>query len=1013
MYFCKNYSLPDWTSGFEQRKTSISHLPYEEYTGPMERSASDANNYKLIRLPNNLVVMCVQDTQTETAAAALSVDVGSNMDPVELQGLAHFLEHMLFMANCMDRELCAVDSEFKGLLNKDFWRSSQLAHKLSNPEHPFSKFLVGNIESLKQSAKDHGLDLHEELLKFYNKYYSSDIMKLVVCGNHSLDRLVEWAASKFSDIKSNGDNVKRISDHPLSAENLGKAVYVETIDDKHTINITFPVPYTKAMYRHDPFTYIAHLIGHEGQGSIKAYLRNQGWAATLSASANTDENKGFAEFSIYISSAPEGLEHYADVLHTVFAYVQMLVASGPQEWVYLEIATLRKIIAYEMFNYDDILHCLSFINPNNFRVFLGAAKHKSVNCTEVEPYFGTRYHVDSISSDILIGLASDATHTKGLCLPERNVFMPNDFTVKSTNMLGAAAVLRPMLLKLNDNFELWFKQDDQFATLKGSIMLGIKLPTANTSPMKNVMSIMYCNLLDSSLRGCLCDAKYAGLSFQVRFTNSTIEINVAGFTSKLPDLLMAILERVKSFTIDETHFVRYRADYHQAIGNIDNFKPIQLGDMVIECIEKSSMWNYKLMQSEVANVTPARFKDHVRSLFDVTFTKMVMVGNFNEDDALKAAERVQGVFKPTPNLGYNWGSARIYDLEPGYYLHQVRVPNADCVNSAVLSHIYCGLTAETKDAVLLEVLKKFVHESFFSQLRTKYQLGYSVSASTCSHLGGRSALSLQIEGESNPMYTTLHINKFIGNMQQRLIDMTDEQFNNRVQSLIKLYQERVKNIYTEAMRYSGEVKSGTYEFALNDKKVKVLQMVAKEELLEFWNKYINPSTAPAYTRIDVQMWSAKIWKPIVSDVKTYSAKTLALYGCLKSEGNNGLDISKVDEFICKNIAARKEQVSDGDSADTLVEQLKRASLSESGAAYTVGESSERAKHTVTALELAIKDHDTFGNYSEVSRTNFATIGMSKMPDGMWLMEDYRKFQATQQLHGLGVPAEVLVPKYSS
>ncbi|KAJ2636357.1 metalloprotease [Coemansia sp. RSA 1694] len=263
------------------------------------------------------------------------------------------------------------------------------------------------------------------------------------------------------------------------------------------------------------------------------------------------------------------------------------------------------------------------------------------------------------------------------------------------------------------------------------------------------------------------------------------------------------------------------------------------------------------------------------------------------------------------------------------------------------------------------------------------------------------------------MYATLHINKFIDEMQQRLVDMTNEQFNNRVQSLIKQYQERVKNIYTETMRYSGEVKSGTYEFALNDKKVKELQTVAKEELLEFWNKYVNPSTAPAYTRIDVQMWSTKIWKPSVSDVKTYSAKTLALYGCLKSEGNDGLDISKVDEFICKNIAACKEQVSDVDSADTLVEQLKSAGLSESGSAYMVGESAERAKHTSTALELAIKDHGTFGNYSEVSRTNFATIGMSKTPDGMWLMEDYRKFQATQQLHGLGVPAEVLVPKYSS
>ncbi|KAJ2636385.1 metalloprotease, partial [Coemansia sp. RSA 1694] len=554
MDFCKDYSLPDWTSDFEQRKTSVSQLPYEEYTGPMEKSASDANNYRLIRLPNNLVVMCVQDADTEGAAAALSVDVGSNMDPVELQGLAHFLEHMLFMysgrsnaytqfsktafhfeiannafeealdrfssfftnplfkKDCVDRELCAVDSEFKGNLNDDAWRLYQLSCNLSNSEHPFSKFMIGNIETLKQSAKDNGLDLHEELLKFHNKYYSSDIMKLVVYGNHSLDQLVEWAASKFSGIKSKGDNVQRTLGHPVSAENLGKAVYFETVNDKHMINIAFSVPNIKAMYRHNPFKYIAHLIGHEGHGSILAHLRKQGWATELSVWSTVSQNNGFSEFAISIDATPEGQERYADILRAIFVYVQMLVTSGPQEWIQQEMSSMKRIEfdnaakvgaldwalnylhlihneyvapehvlskdnAYETFNYDDILHCLSFINPTNFRVFLGAAKHNSIDCSEIEPYFGTKYHVDSISSDLLLELASNAINVAGLCLPEKNLFIPSDFTIKNANMLGAEAVLRPMLLKLNDNFELWFKQDDQFNTPKGCISLSIKTPT--------------------------------------------------------------------------------------------------------------------------------------------------------------------------------------------------------------------------------------------------------------------------------------------------------------------------------------------------------------------------------------------------------------------------------------------------------------------------------------------------------------------------------------------------------
>ncbi|KAJ2875578.1 metalloprotease [Coemansia aciculifera] len=847
MNFFKNYPLPDWNSGFEHRKTSISQLPYEEYTGPMEKSASDTNDYKLIRLPNNLVVMCVQDTETETAAAALSVNVGSNMNPVELQGLAHFLEHMLFMVtndafeealdrfssfftsplfkkDCVDRELCAVDSEYKGLLNSDFWRSRQIECKLSDPEHPYSKFTIGNIKTLQQGAKDHGFDLHEELLKFYNKYYSSDIMKLVVYGNHSLDQLAEWAVSKFSDIKSKEDNVQRGLGHPVNAEFLGKVVYYET-----------------------------------------------GWATGLSAFTNASENKGFNKFIISICATPEGLEHYEDILHAVFAYVRMLVTSGPQEWVQQDVSSMMKLNfdneaktdainwvvnyvhlvhneylapkyvlskdnAYEMFNYDDILHYLNFINPDNFRVFIGALKHKSVDCSEIEPHFGAAYHVDSLSTDLLHELASDNTHIDGLCLPEKNTFIPDDFSIKNTSILGAAAIPKPTLLKLNDNLELWFKQDDQFSSPKGRISLNIKVPNVNSSPHNWIMSNLYCDMLNSELDEDLYNS--------------------------------ACAERLKSFKVDSTQLSMHIAKYKQRYANIANDSPSQLCAVYGRYITSTSEWHHQLLESELAKVTPAKLQAHVDSLFDVTLTIMLMVGNFDEAEALKAAHDVQAVIKPTPNLGYDLNQSRSYNIEPGYYVYQMQVPSEDSVNSA-------------------------------------------------------------------------------------------------------------------------------------------------EELLEFWNKYINPSTAPAYTRIDVQTWSTKIWKPTESDIKTYSAKTLALYGCLHSEGNNTLDIGKVDEFITAAISARKEQPETSDSADTLIAKLKNASLSASGAMHTAGESAERATHTDTSLVLAINDHETFGNYADVSHTNFATIGMDKTPDGMWLMTDYRKFQATQKMYGSVLPAEVLVPKYSS
>ena len=41
--------------------------------------------------------MLISDPTTDKAAAALDVYVGSYQNPIERQGLAHFLEHMLFL----------------------------------------------------------------------------------------------------------------------------------------------------------------------------------------------------------------------------------------------------------------------------------------------------------------------------------------------------------------------------------------------------------------------------------------------------------------------------------------------------------------------------------------------------------------------------------------------------------------------------------------------------------------------------------------------------------------------------------------------------------------------------------------------------------------------------------------------------------------------------------------------------------------------------------------------------
>ena len=66
-------------------------------TADVSKSPRDTRTYRALTLDNGLQVLLVSDPETDKAAASVDVNAGSNSDPQAFPGLAHFLEHMLFL----------------------------------------------------------------------------------------------------------------------------------------------------------------------------------------------------------------------------------------------------------------------------------------------------------------------------------------------------------------------------------------------------------------------------------------------------------------------------------------------------------------------------------------------------------------------------------------------------------------------------------------------------------------------------------------------------------------------------------------------------------------------------------------------------------------------------------------------------------------------------------------------------------------------------------------------------
>ena len=63
----------------------------------LQISSNDHRSYRYLTLSNQLKVLLISDPETEKCSACCDVRIGSLCDPNDIHGLAHFLEHMLFM----------------------------------------------------------------------------------------------------------------------------------------------------------------------------------------------------------------------------------------------------------------------------------------------------------------------------------------------------------------------------------------------------------------------------------------------------------------------------------------------------------------------------------------------------------------------------------------------------------------------------------------------------------------------------------------------------------------------------------------------------------------------------------------------------------------------------------------------------------------------------------------------------------------------------------------------------
>ncbi|CAN7991917.1 unnamed protein product [Ixodes hexagonus] len=939
---------PDSPSPFSDGGSSDESASDEDASGPESETEGDSETLSGHR--SRAESKPPSAKKEKMAAAALCVGVGSFHEPTHLQGLAHFLEHMVFMGSekyprenffdaflnkhggsdnaytecektvykmevhqkhlgraldifanffvaplirkeSMERELQAIDNEFQLVLPSDSCRHQQLLGSIAHEAHPMRKFMWGNTESLKKVPLRDGVDAHAALRSFFEEHYSPELMTLAVQSKHSLDEMEQMVNKIFSAIPKRTAMTELtgfLHQEPFPLEQFTKLYKVQPVKKVNNLSITWALPSLLHEYKTKPLEYISYVVGHEGAGSILAYLREKSWALNLVAG---NEGTGFHHnstcslFNVTISLTEDGLKHVYEVLTAVFGFIAMIQQKGPIESIFDEIRTVsdnnfrwceeespldyvERLCANMqlyppqhyllgetcLFEYDPemIQKYLNMLVPEKSNIMMISCQYQKPGiCTLKEPYLGTQYCVEDIPQQWVSAWAS-LTPDPYFDVPQPSKYIATDFSLKEESEYHSEL---PVKVHQTGCYRLWYKKDTKFNVPKACIYFQLVSPVMYMSAENAVLMDLMGDILLQNMSEETNAAVCASLEFSIYVHENGLTIRVVGFDEKLPVLFDVILHHVANFAVKPELFDNLKKHLHKRYYN-DFMKPSRLCADTRFSLLHQCYWSHIEKRTIIKDVTVASLMSFVKLFKSHLFVEGLVHGNMTSSEAISLAELVVDKLgcKPLPTCMIP--EARVMQIPCGNYYCRVASFNLEDRNSVIVNYYQLG-PGDVSQHALVELMINFMEEPCFDTLRTKSQLGYDVSCSN-RNTNGIAGFTVSVSCSAQKFtctYVDQQIEAFLVMFAKKMSELTQEEFTTQVTSLVK--QKSCSDLYLqeESDRHWQEIASFDYLFDRLRREIEFLKGLSLEEFKN-WCKTLLPldhSVKPLRRKLSIQI----------------------------------------------------------------------------------------------------------------------------------------------------------------
>ncbi|RJX73826.1 insulinase family protein [Vibrio sinensis] len=884
----------------------------------MHLSPNDTNQYRYVTLENGLRVLLIHDSDAQKSAAALAVNVGHFDDPIDREGLAHYLEHMLFLGTekypkigefqsyinqhggsnnawtgtehtcfffdvspsafenslsrfsqfftaplfndeALDKERNAVESEYKLKLKDDGRRLYQVHKETINPQHPFSKFSVGNLETL---GDRNGSSIRDEIIAFHSSHYSADLMTLSVVGPQDLDELYRWVNGFFSAIPNLKLAGKSLQIPYIDEHSTGISIAVEPIKEVRKLILTFPMESMDAHYQTKPLSYFAHLLGYEGENSLMLALKEHGWITSLTAGGGSS-GSNYREFTVSCSLTEQGLAHTDDIIQSIFTYIRHIKHQGLEEWRYLEKqAVLESAFRFQeptrpldlvshlvvnmqhyqaqdtiygdfmMSEYQEsvLLSLLDYFTPENLRITLIAQGQQFDR--EAKWYF-TPYSVTPLSPAQIALFHRDSD--LAFSLPARNPFICYDLT---TQPLEAKQAL-PTVLEELPGFKLWHMQDHEFRVPKGVVYVAIDSPHAIANPRNIVKTRLCVEMFLDSLATETYPAEIAGLGYNMYAHQGGVTLTISGFTQKQPELMRMILERFAKRDFSDKRFDTIKTQLLRNWRNSAQDRPMsQLFNSMTGLLQPNNP-PYATLVEALESIKVDELPSFVDAILAELHVEMFVYGDWTKSDALTLGTTLKDALR-VKNQQYEEALRPLIMLgSSGTFQREVYCDQED---SAIVLYYQCDDT-EAKSIALYSLANHLMSATFFHEIRTKQQLGYMVGTGNLP-LNRHPGIVLYVQSpNAAPIDLLTSIDEFLNAFYMVLLELSDYQWHSSKRGLWNQIATPDTTLRGRAQRLWVAIGNKDSNFDQRERVLEELKGLTKSDMIRFVVSELKPRMA--------------------------------------------------------------------------------------------------------------------------------------------------------------------------